>query len=222
VQFDEFSPVSFLEPSSDCSYCSRLADYRKELRECYSDWYNSPVGFFGDRKGRLLIIGLAPGKSGANRTGRPFTGDDAGKLLYRTLISLGFATGEYLERPDDSLALCDCAIVNAVRCAPPKNKPIGSEISACRSFLVKDIDSMQNLKAILCLGRISHDSTVKALEQRISHYPFKHGGCHKIGNIAMFDSYHCSRYNTNTRVLTDSMFFDVLSGVREYLKYQKI
>ena len=166
-----------------------------------------------------MIAGLAPGLQGANRTGRPFTGDYAGTLLYETLISFGFATGDYLERPDDGLMLTDARIVNSVRCVPPDNKPIGSEIATCRRFLVASIAQMENLKVIVALGRIAHDSVLAALGERRSHRPFGHGARHEIDRLVLHDSYHCSRYNTNTGRLTAKMFRDVFAAVRAELDH---
>jgi uracil-DNA glycosylase family 4 len=165
---------------------------------------------------RLLIIGLAPGLRGANRTGRPFTGDYAGDLLYSTLISSGFARGKFEARVDDSLELVGTAIVNAVRCVPPENKPVGAEISTCRNFLIPTIARFKNLRAVLTLGTIAHQSTVRALGGRVASYPFKHNGCHEIAGVRLFSSYHCSRYNTNTGVLTEAMFVNVFKGIREF------
>jgi len=165
----------------------------------------------------LLIVGLAPGLQGANRTGRPFTGDFAGDLLYQTLSDFGFAQGRYEARPDDGLALTDCRISNAVRCVPPQNKPLPAEINTCRAFLRTSIDEMPALRAIVMLGRVSHDSTIKALGLRAAQAPFAHGAETQIGRLRLFDSYHCSRYNTNTRVLTTEMFRAVFASARQYL-----
>jgi uracil-DNA glycosylase family 4 len=167
---------------------------------------------------RFLIVGLAPGLRGANRTGRPFTGDYAGDMLYSTLIRFGFARGEFKAKPDDGLELIDTAITNAVRCVPPENKPVGAEINNCREFLKPTIERFPNLRAILTLGAIAHQSTVRALGQRIAAMPFKHGGHHQAGRVALFSSYHCSRYNTNTGVLTEEMFVRVFKQVAEFLE----
>ncbi len=166
---------------------------------------------------RLLIVGLAPGLQGANRTGRPFTGDYAGVLLYETLARYGFASDRYDARPDDGLELIDCRITNAVRCVPPENKPTPAEISTCRDFLRETIDEMPKLRALLALGRIAHDSAVTALGAKKSATPFKHGGSHTVRDFTLFSSYHCSRYNTNTGVLTPEMFRDVFASVRGFL-----
>jgi uracil-DNA glycosylase family 4 len=162
-----------------------------------------------------LIVGLAPGLRGANRTGRPFTGDFAGDLLYRTLIDFGFATGAYAAKPDDGLTLVDAAITNAVRCVPPQNKPLPLEINTCRSFLVATIAAMPRLTAILALGRIAHESVLPALGLRRAAFPFRHGAIHQLRtDLVLYDSYHCSRYNTNTGVLTAEMFRAVFAAIR--------
>jgi uracil-DNA glycosylase family 4 len=172
------------------------------------------VPAFGDPNGRLLIVGLAPGLQGANRTGRPFTGDFAGDLLYATLIEYGFAEGVYQARPDDGLKLVDCRIGNAVHCVPPQNKPLPVEINTCRQFLVATLASMPRLRAIVALGRVAHESTLKALGLRSAAAPFAHGAIHQAGALRLYDSYHCSRYNTNTRVLTPEMFRSVFAKVK--------
>ena len=169
---------------------------------------------FGDPDAQVLIVGLAPCLQGANRTGRPFTGDYAGDLLYATLLEHGFAKGTYHARPDDGLRLLDCRISNAVRCVPPQNKPLPAEINTCRQFLIATLASMPKLRAIIALGRIAHESTLKALGLRNATAPFAHGAVHTAGLIRLYDSYHCSRYNTNTRVLTPEMFRNVFAKVR--------
>ena len=201
-------------PDRNCPLCPRLAAFREASRAREPEWFNSPVPPFGDSDGRLLIVGLAPGLQGANRTGRPFTGDYAGDLLYATLLEYGFAKGKYQARPDDGLKLVDCRIGNAVHCVPPQNKPLPLEINTCRPFLSAIIESMPNLRAIVALGRIAHDSTLKALGIRGSAAPFGHGAVHPAGTRKLYDSYHCSRYNTNTRVLTPEMFRNVFARVR--------
>jgi uracil-DNA glycosylase len=203
-----------IEPDRNCPLCPRLAEFRAETRAKQPGWFNSPVPAFGDAEARLLIVGLAPGLQGANRTGRPFTGDYAGDLLYATLLEYGFAEGVYEARPDDGLRLVDCRIGNAVHCVPPQNKPLPIEINTCRKFLVATIATMPRLRAIVLLGRIAHESTVKALGLRNAAAPFTHGAVHKAGGINLYDSYHCSRYNTNTGVLTPKMFRDVFARVR--------
>jgi len=201
-------------PDRNCPLCPRLAAFREATRARQADWFNSPVPSFGDSNGRLLIVGLAPGLQGANRTGRPFTGDFAGDLLYATLIEYGFAKGVYQARPDDGLILVDCLISNAVRCVPPQNKPLPAEIANCRTFLSATIKSMPRLCSIVTLGRVAHDSTVKSLGLRGSTAAFAHGAIHHAGALKLYDSYHCSRYNTNTGVLTPKMFRAVFAKVR--------
>ena len=205
------------KPGRNCPLCPRLKSFREDWRHREPDWFNAPVASFGPATARLLIVGLAPGLRGANRTGRPFTGDYAGDLLYDTLKRFGFAAGRYEARPDDGLALVDARITNAVRCAPPENKPTPAEIKTCRSFLEATIAEMANLRAIVTLGRISHESTTAALNHRRAAAPFGHGAVHDIGKLRIFASYHCSRYNTNTGVLTPKMFQDVFAAARAYL-----
>jgi uracil-DNA glycosylase family 4 len=202
------------EPPRDCPLCPRLVDYRAANRAREPGWFNAPVPCFGDPDAALLIVGLAPGVQGANRTGRPFTGDYAGDLLYATLLAHGFAKGVYQARPDDGLTLVDCRIANAVRCVPPQNKPLPVEINTCRQFLLATMAAMPKLKAIVALGRIAHDSMLKTLQLRAASAPFAHGAVHQAGAVRLYDSYHCSRYNTNTRVLTPQMFNDVFARVR--------
>ena len=206
------------KPDRNCPLCPRLAEFRAEARLREPDWFNSPVDSFGDPSAQLMIVGLAPGMQGANRTGRPFTGDYAGDLLYATLLEYGFAKGVYQARPDDSLRLVDCRISNAVRCVPPQNKPLPAEINTCRQFLIATIASMPKLRAIVALGRIAHESTLKALGLRNAAAPFAHGAVHMAGKLKLYDSYHCSRYNTNTRVLTSDMFRNVFAKVRSDLE----
>ena len=202
------------EPDRNCPLCPRLVSFREAARAREPEWFNSPVPSFGDRAGRLLIVGLAPGMQGANRTGRPFTGDYAGDLLYATLLEYGFAKGVYQARPDDGMTLVDCRIGNAVSCVPPQNKPLPVEINTCRQYLTAKIGAMPNLRAIVALGRVAHDSTLKALGLRAAAAPFGHGAIHEAGALKLYDSYHCSRYNTNTRVLTPDMFRSVFAKVR--------
>ena len=210
-----FSPAV---PDRNCPLCPRLADFRAQNRAREPDWFNSPVPPFGDPAGQLLIVGLAPGMQGANRTGRPFTGDYAGDLLYATLLEYGFAKGVYQARLDDGLRLVNCRIGNAVHCLPPQNKPLPAEINTCRdAYLAQRIPAMPKLRAIVALGRIAHESTLRALGQRLAAAPFAHGARHTVGALALFDSYHCSRYNTNTGVLTPDMFRSVFASVRAYL-----
>ena len=206
-------------PGRDCAVCARLAAFRAANRAAFPDWWNGPVPSFGAADARLLIVGLAPGLRGANRTGRPFTGDYAGDLLYATLIRFGFAAGAYDRRPDDGLTLVDCAIVNAVRCVPPQNKPTPMEIGACRTYLTRSIEALGRVKVALALGRVAHESLLRAVGARLAEFPFAHGARHalKAGGPVLFDSYHCSRYNTNTGRLTESMFRDVFDAIRAEL-----
>jgi uracil-DNA glycosylase family 4 len=215
-------------PSHDCPLCPRLAAFRADNRRKYPDWFNGPVPSFGPLDARLLIAGLAPGLQGANRTGRPFTGDWAGDLLYATLLKHGLARGVYDERPDDGLELVDCRIANAVRCVPPQNKPEPSEIKTCRIFLKSELETLAHVKVILALGKIGHDSVCDTLGLRKATHPFKHGVAYSISTMAGLDpaihgerslmlisSYHCSRYNTNTGVLTTKMFEDVVAKAKK-------
>lgn len=207
-----------IDPSADCPLCARLAAFRHEWREREPEWFNSPVPTFGDLGARLLIVGLAPGVRGANRTGRPFTGDYAGDLLYGTLLKTGFATGAFEARPDDSLKLVDATVTNAVRCVPPENKPNPAEIRNCSPFLQATIAAMPRLRAILALGKIAHDSTARTLGLKPSSAPFGHGARHETPRgISLFDSYHCSRLNTNTGRLTEAMFVGVVEDIRAHL-----
>jgi uracil-DNA glycosylase family 4 len=205
------------KPGRDCALCPRLAAFRTEWREREPGWFNAPVASFGPKSAQLLIVGLAPGLQGANRTGRPFTGDYAGDLLFPTLMEFGFARGRFESRVDDSLELIGTRITNAVRCVPPENKPTPAEISTCRTFLEATIAEMTELKAIVALGRIGHDAVVSALGRKKSAVKFGHGLRSDIGAIALFDSYHCSRYNTNTGVLTPDMFRAVFTAVRQHI-----
>jgi len=214
-----FSPQAC--PQRDCPRCERLVAYRRDARARAPDWFNAPVPPFGGPDARLLIVGLAPGLQGANRTGRPFTGDYAGDLLYATLGEFGFAAGAYAARPDDGLRLVDAAIVNAVRCVPPQNKPLPAEMAHCRPFLAAAIAQMKNLRTIVALGRVAHESVVRAAGARLSAHPFAHGAEFELNGpssaVKLLDSYHCSRYNTNTRVLTPDMFRAVFARARALL-----
>jgi uracil-DNA glycosylase len=205
------------KPGRDCPRCPRLVAFRNTWRQQEPDWFNAPVASFGSLDARLLIVGLAPGLRGANRTGRPFTGDYAGDLLYATLKHFDFAKGNYEERPDDGLTLIDCRITNAVRCVPPENKPTPQEIATCRDFLIATIAEMPRLSAIVTLGRIAHETFIAAQGVKRRDYPFSHGSAHAMGAITLFASYHCSRYNTNTGVLTPAMFREVFAQVRTHL-----
>ena len=205
------------DPPPDCNLCPRLVDFRRKNHKTWPDWHNGPVPSFGSLDARLLIVGLAPGLKGANRTGRPFTGDYAGDLLYQTLTRFDFATGTYDKRPDDDLQLHDCRIANGVRCLPPENKPIGFEVKNCRPFLVAEIEAMKNLKVILALGA---SPTTRCCRRWANGVPFKfaHSAFHTLGNgLILADSYHCSRYNTNTGRLTEEMFEDVFRNIRSLL-----
>ena len=204
------------EPPPDCTVCPRLVAFREANRRAHSDWFNAPVRSFGPDTARLLIVGLAPGLRGANQTGRPFTGDYAGDLLYATLLKFGFAAGRYGARADDGLELVDCMITNAVRCVPPQNKPTGAEAANCRPFLTARVAALPRLSAILALGRIAHDQLLSALGHRRAEHVFGHGHRHAVGDgLQLYDSYHCSRYNTNTGRLTVEMFEAVMADVRD-------
>ncbi len=213
------------EPPASCSLCPRLVSFREENQEKYPNWFNGAVGSFLPEAGAettdLLIVGLAPGLQGANRTGRPFTGDWAGDLLYATLLKFGFAEGTYDMRPDDGLALNRTMITNAVRCVPPQNKPVGEEMKKCRPFLEARISSLPALQVIVTLGRIAHENTLSALGLKRSAYKFAHGAEHALTidghTISMIDSYHCSRYNTNTGRLTADMFEAVFEQAKKRL-----
>lgn len=207
-----------LEPPRDCPLCPRLKNFRELWREREPAWHNAPVPTFGESDGRLLIVGLAPGLRGANRTGRPFTGDYAGELLYSTLLKYGFALGDYRADPSDGLTLVDAAIANGVRCVPPANKPLPAEISTCRRFLSATLAARPSLKAIVALGRIAHETTLRALGLKLAVFPFAHGAVHDVARFRLYDSYHCSRYNTNTGVLTTEMFESVFARVRADLR----
>jgi uracil-DNA glycosylase family 4 len=194
-------------PTTDCRLCPRLAEFRDANRQAHADWHNAPVPSFGDAGARLLIVGLAPGLQGANRTGRPFTGDYAGDLLYETLLAAGLASGAYERRPDDTLTLQHCRIINAVRCVPPQNKPTPAEIKTCNRFLLRDMAAMPRLRSVLALGSIAHDAVLTANGHKKSAYRFAHAAQHHLpGGLVLTDSYHCSRYNTNTNRLTPEMF----------------
>lgn len=206
------------EPQADCSLCPRLTSFRHENQKLYPHMFNGAVPSFGTDAASLLIVGLAPGLKGANQTGRPFTGDYAGDLLYATLLKYGFASGEYQARSDDGLKLKNAMITNAVRCVPPQNKPVGDEIKTCRVFLKNRIDQLPNLKLMIVLGRIAHESVVATLGGKQKDFKFSHGGLHDLpSGHQMLDSYHCSRYNTNTGRLTTEMFEDVFDTAKSLL-----
>jgi uracil-DNA glycosylase family 4 len=208
----------FSEPPYSCGLCPRLKAFRDANIAVHPDWYNGPVPAFGDFNAGLLIVGLAPGLKGANLTGRPFTGDYAGDLLYATLRSHGFADGSYAKHKEDGLRLIDCRITNAVRCVPPENKPVGAETATCNAFLADEIAAMPSLRAILALGTLSHGAVLSALGMKKSAFRFAHEACHMTDTgVALFNSYHCSRYNTNTGRLTEAMFNDVFVKIRAFL-----
>ena len=205
-----------MEPDPDCPFCPRLQAFRHRWREAEPDWFNAPVPGFGPSGANVLIVGLAPGLRGANRTGRPFTGDYAGDLLFATLLKLGLARGSYDRHPEDGLRLTGCRIVNAVRCVPPQNKPVGAEVTACRPFLAGELDALPGGGAVLALGRVAHDAVLAALGERRAAWPFAHGALHRLGcGRLLADSYHCSRYNTNTGRLTPAMFESAVAGMLE-------
>jgi uracil-DNA glycosylase len=205
-------------PDRDCPLCPRLGAFRGRQRADHPDWFNAPVPSFGGEDVRLLVVGLAPGLRGANRTGRPFTGDFAGVLLYDTLRKFGFAEGDYAERADDGLVLVDCRVTNAVRCVPPENKPEPAEIRTCNAFLVEEIAGLKRLAAVLALGAIAHQAVLAAAGARRAAFRFAHGAMHTLPNgLLLADSYHCSRYNTNTGKLTPAMFEAVFTELRRRL-----
>lgn len=208
----------FSEPAYTCPLCPRLKAFREANISAHPDWYNGPVQAFGDLESRLLIVGLAPGLKGANLTGRPFTGDYAGDLLYATLQAHGFAKGTYAKHKEDGLRLVDCRITNAVRCVPPENKPVGAETATCNAFLSQEIAAMPNLSAILALGTLSHGAVLSSLGMKKSAFKFAHEACHMTeSGLAVFNSYHCSRYNTNTGRLSERMFSDVFAKIRQFM-----
>jgi len=207
-----------VQPEPDCRLCPRLGAFRDENRANYPKFHNAPVPSFGGHDARLLIVGLAPGLKGANQTGRPFTGDYAGDLLYATLIKYGFARGPYRRRPDDGLRLVDCRVTNAVRCVPPENKPTGGEIRTCRRFLESEIAAMPRLEALLALGAVAHGAVLASLDLVRARHPFAHAAVHQLpSGLSLTDSYHCSRYNTNTGRLTEAMFHQVFADLRRRL-----
>ncbi|NJO22498.1 MAG: uracil-DNA glycosylase [Sphingomonadales bacterium] len=206
------------EPPRNCPDCPRLVEFRNSNRNAHPCWHNAPVLSFGRADARLLIVGLAPGLKGANRTGRPFTGDFAGDLLYSTLLTYGFAQGSYGADPADGLELIDCRITNAVRCVPPQNKPTPFEINTCRPFLAATMTSMARLAVILALGRTAHESTLVSLGHKRSGAPFAHAARSELmPGVTLFSSYHCSRYNTQTGRLTTEMFHAVVAAIRAHL-----
>ncbi len=205
-------------PDPGCSLCPRLVDFRQANRQAHRGWHNAPVPSFGARAAAVLVVGLAPGLKGANATGRPFTGDYAGELLYATLEKFGFSQGSYQARADDGLKLSGLRITNAVRCVPPGNKPLSAEIRACLPFLVSEMAAMKALRLVIALGRVAHDAVLTAFGEKKSAWPFAHGAIHRIAQKPLLiDSYHCSRYNTNTRRLTPAMFEAVFENAGRLL-----
>lgn len=207
-----------LEPAPDCDLCPRLVEFRKKNQSLYPSFKNEPVPSFGELGAELLIVGLAPGLKGANQTGRPFTGDYAGDLLYPTLLKFGFASGNFGAKANDGLNLNNCRITNAVRCVPPQNKPTGPEAATCRPFLINEIESMPRLKVLLALGGLAHAAILTTFSERKVDFKFQHEAQHTLANgLIMADSYHCSRYNTNTGRLTTRMFENVFHKMRPLL-----
>lgn len=205
------------EPAPDCALCPRLVAFREENQAQYPAFFNGAVPSFGDEDASFLIVGLAPGLKGANQTGRPFTGDYAGDLLYACLEKAGWTEGTYDRRPDDGFTLRGAMVTNAVRCVPPQNKPVGAEVNNCRPFLISRIDSLPKLKVLLALGKIAHDTTIRTFGLKQSAYKFGHAAVHHLPNgLTLVDSYHCSRYNVNTNRLTEDMFLDALALVRRH------
>ena len=213
------SPPAGPEPAKDCPLCPRLVAFRDENSRAHADWYNGAVPSFGTDRARLLIVGLAPGLKGANRTGRPFFGDYAGNLLYPTLLKAGLARGRHDQAAPEALELVDCMITNAVRCVPPQNKPKPEEVARCRAFLLARIEALPNLASLLAIGRIAHDAILDALKLKRGANPFAHGARHELpGGLLLFDSYHCSRQNTNTGRLTTAMFENVVADAAASLQ----
>ena len=212
------SPAVSSQPGPDCALCPRLKEFRQANRARFPEWHNAPVPSFGGVDAALLIVGLAPGLRGANATGRPFTGDFAGDLLYQTLLKFGLAAGTYGADADDGLRLVNCRITNAVRCVPPQNKPVGAEVAACRCFLADEIAKLRRLKVILALGILAHGAVLAALGEKKSAWKFGHRKFHSLsGGLILADSYHCSRYNTNTGRLTEAMFHSAFEGIKALL-----
>lgn len=210
---------NFVCPDKTCRQCSRLAEFLEKNRRLYPDFFNAPVPSFGNLNAELLIVGLAPGLKGANRTGRPFTGDFAGDLLYGCLHDFGFSTGAYQARPDDGVGLPKARLTNAVRCVPPENLPTGQEVKACGHFLAEEINAMPNLKVILVLGGLAHNAVLSVLGQKKSAFKFAHNALHTLNwngrEIKLLDTYHSSRYNVNTGRLTPEMFVAVFKTLAE-------
>lgn len=220
--------ASCILPDENCNHCPRLAKFRDDNREKFPDKFNAPVPSFGDADPLLLVVGLAPGLKGANFTGRPFTGDYAGDLLYPTLVKFGFAKGKFDRRPDDGLELVDARITNAVRCVPPENKPVGAEINSCRPFMTAELETFRRLRVVIALGTIAHNSFLRALGLKVAEYKFGHGNEHLLKpkkglkkETLLIDSYHCSRYNVNTGRLTAKMFEDVVEAAQKAVRQAK-
>lgn len=212
-----------MEFSAACRLCPRLADFLEQVRQSQPGYYALPVPSFGDARARLLVVGLAPGMHGANRTGRPFTGDYAGNLLYATLHRFGFATSanplDAAGQANPGLSLNDCRITNAVRCLPPQNKPEPAEVKRCNAYLAAELDALPPGAAVLALGTVAHGAVLRALGLRAADYGFGHGARHRLPNgLMLYDSYHCSRYNTQTKRLTEAMFHEVFGAVAGYLQ----
>lgn len=206
-------------PGHDCPLCPRLVKYREDYRSLQPDWFNAPVPSFGPLTAQLLVVGQAPGINGANRTGRPFTGDVAGRLLYPALVKFGFATGVFKERPDDGLKLVNCRITNAVRCAPPQHKLEASDNNSCLPFLTDEIKALTKLRVLLVLGGKAHNSALRALNLKVSHYKFQHGMLHELpNNLILADSFHTSQYNVNTGRITEAMFEKVICDLAKLVK----
>ncbi|UCH73146.1 MAG: uracil-DNA glycosylase [Rhodospirillales bacterium] len=210
--------MAALVPEPECRLCPRLVRYRRANAAAHPDWHNAPVASFGPQDARLLIVGLAPGLRGANRTGRPFTGDFAGELLYPTIAAFGFGSGPFAARADDGFRMIGARVTNAVRCVPPENKPTTAEINICNQFLKAELAAMADLQAILALGLVAHRAVLRALDLVAARYPFAHGKiCELPSGLLLADSYHCSRYNTNTGRLTEQMFHGVFAELRQRL-----
>lgn len=206
------------QPARDCALCPRLVEFRRANQHAWPQWHNAPVPSFGPADADLLIVGLAPGLRGANRTGRPFTGDYAGDLLYPTIAEFGFGEGEFKASPDDGFRMTGCRITNAVRCVPPENKPTTVEINTCNPYLAAEITGLNNLRAILALGLIAHKAVLRSLGLVAARHVFAHGAMHELpGGLLLANSYHCSRYNTNTGRLTEEMFHAVFAELRQRL-----
>lgn len=213
------SAKPLLDPARDCALCPRLVAFREDWRAKEPTWFNAPVPSFTGTAPRLLIVGLAPGVRGANRTGRPFTGDYAGDLLYETLSDYGWSKGTFRADPQDGLALTGALITNAVRCVPPENKPLPAEVHACRPFLVATLAAHPGLTDVLALGRVAHETFLRTVGEKPSAHPFAHGAIHRLkSGLRLHDSYHCSRYNTNTGRLTREMFRSVFDGIRDAMR----